>query len=245
MANIEKIYRTSWYHNYNQRRLAKSEGLGGSRSSHEKDHRHPQSCDVTRWSLARESQIALADKDNHDIFIQLWVNPSECQWKVGTRTANEKTQGGMINFEYQKVVADSESMSRLDLPQLSINFQSGIITHGGYNHINSGLPEPSIVPHGSANFCDFLELIDQPNIMKDGTPNYVNIFYISPIFVGHRGMWLKGFFDGEISFADHAENPNMISSWSANFIIFSSNPPLNKLRSTFTSMFATNNNFKG
>lgn len=242
MADVESVYRTRWFHNYNQRRLSGTEGSGGSRVTLEKEHRSEKSKSTTRWALARESQIALADGHSDDIFIQLWVNPSECQWKMGTRTANEKTQGGMINYEYPRYPSDPENVNLFDLPTLTISFQSGIITHGGYNHILSNQPEPSVVPHGSANFCDFLDLLDQPNCLSDGSPNYINILYISPLFVGHRGLWLKGFFDENgVSWSDSSENPNMISSWTASFTIFSSNPPLNRLRETFSNMFSTDN----
>jgi len=245
MANVdsvEKTYRTQWYHNYNQRRLNKSEGLGGSRISLEKYHRSEESCNTTRWAFARESQVALADKHSDDIFIQLWVNPSECQWKVGTRTANEKTQGGSINYEYIRAPTDPQDLTRFDLPTLSIAFQSGILFHGGYNDLFSGLPEPSIVPHGAANFCDFMELLNQPNVLANGSPNYINILYISPLFVGHKGLWLKGFFDENgVSWSDSADNPGQINNWTASFTVFQSNPGLNELRKTFKGMFATEN----
>jgi hypothetical protein len=234
MAELETDYRKIWNQYYNQRKKAGTEGSGGSRTTLEKQHRHTLSLDTRRWAMARESRIRLSEsKISADVFMQFWVNPLECTWQVGLRSAFDKTSGGAIHHEIQQLDrSPSANFTRFDLPTLSISFQAGITTPGGYNHIdNGGLP--NVIPHGLANFYDFLDLLDQPNTTEDGLPNYVNIMYVSPTH-GSRGIWLRGFFteDG-VSWKDSADNPNTINNWTASFLVCKSNPPLNQLRRSF------------
>lgn len=228
---LEKEYKTRWFQYYNQRKEAGSEGARGSRTALEKQHRHLKSMYSRRWAMARESKILLSDsKDWWDAFLQFWVNPNECTWQVGLRSNIEKTSGGAVHHEIQQLDRfQLANFTRLDLPVLNISFQAGITSPGGYNHIDNG-PIANIMPHGLANFYDFIDLLDQPNITKDGLPNFVNIMYSSPIF-GEKGIWLRGFFteDG-VSWKDSADTPNTINSWTASFMVCSSNPPLSQLR---------------
>lgn len=184
--------------------------------------------------MARESRIKLSEsKISADVFMQFWVNPLECTWQVGLRSAFDKTSGGAIHHEIQQLNrSPSANFTRFDLPTLNISFQAGITTLGGYNHIDNG-NLPNVIPHGLVNFYDFLDLLDQPNTTEDGLPNYVNIMHVSPMH-GSRGIWLWGFFteDG-VSWKDSADNPNTINNWTASFLVCSSNPPLNKLRRSF------------
>lgn len=190
------------------------------------NHRHPKSAKASRWSMGRvESNQSLV----------WWVNPSECQWKMGTRTTIEKIGGGVVHHEWpQTGMRGSNSSftgSRLDQPILSITFQSGIITQGGYSDIGDTLS--TSIPKGLGNFFDFLDLLDQPDITSTGEPNYINILYFSPVF-GARGLWLQGFFTEEgVSWTDSAENPNMISSWGASFMVFNSQPNFSLLKKYF------------
>lgn len=228
-GDLEQRYREGWLQYYNQRRQRKTEGQGGSRTTIEKEHRHPKSLGTLRWAMGRESGNALA---GGQAFLQFWVNPSECSWSQPLRSAMDKTSGGAVHYEYRHI--DSTG-SNLDLPTLNITFQAGIITPNGYTHVNHR-NAPNLFPHGIANFYDFISLIDQPNVTSDGSPNFVNIMYVSPMH-GGRGLWLRGFFteDG-INFTESVENPNTIQSWSASFLVCASNPPLNRLRQSFQAM---------
>lgn len=238
MADIETTYRQKWFQYYNQRRNEGTEGQRGSRSAVEKEHRHPVSLETRRWAMARESSVyesksvGLSQSDKwYDKFMQFWVNPAECTWHVGLRSSAVKTHGGAVHHEIQDIERRPQ-VTRFELPTLNISFQSGIITPGGYNHLDHG-DLANVIPHGIANFYDFLDLLDQPNITQDGLPNYVNIMYVSPMH-GNRGLWLKGFFDENgCAFTDSADNPNQINAWTASFLVCSSNPPLSQLRSGF------------
>lgn len=236
MSDLESIYKREWYQYYNQRKAAKTEGQGGSRSANEKEHRHPKSLNIRRWAMGRESQVLLSQSAHgYDAFMQWWVNPSECAWSVGLRSAVDKTAGGAIHHEIQQLERyPLPNFTRFDLPTLTISFQTGIITPGGYSHV--GNPLSTNIPHGVANFYDFLDLLDQPNLTDDGQPNYVNIMYVSPVH-GEKGLWLRGFFTEEgVHWTDSADNPHTINSWGASFLVCSSNPPLNQLRRNFQAM---------
>jgi len=196
-----------------------------------------------RWMMGRdyygvdEKGLARTTLSNGKAFLQWWVNPSECQWKVGTRTTVEKISGGIVHHEWPQTGMNGTNGafkgSRYDQPMLSFSFQSGIITPGGYNDILSGVENPTAPADGLGNFFDFLELLDQPDVTASGAPNYINILYSSPLF-GKRGIWLQGFFTEEgVSWTDSAENPNQITSWGATFMVFNSQPSLKMLLNNF------------
>lgn len=215
----------------------------GKGSTSMMSHRHPKSMRSLRWTMGRdfygvdEKGLARTNLSNGKPFMQWWVNPSECQWKMATRTTIEKISGGIVHHEWPQTGMNgsngSFAGSRYDQPMLSLSFQTGIIVPGGYNDILSGNENPTTPPDGLGNFFDFLELLDQPDVTKSGAPNYINIIYASPIF-GQRGIWLQGFFTEEgVSWTDTAENPNQITSWGASFMVFNSQPRLNMLLSNF------------
>lgn len=191
-------------------------------------HRNPKSMRTLRWAMGR-----VADES----FMSWWVNPSECQWKVTTRTTVEKISGGIVHHEWPQTGIKGSNASfkdsRFDQPMLSFSFQSGIITPGGYNDILSGVSNSGSPPPGLGNFFDFLALLDQPDVTASGTTNYINIMYSSPLF-GKRGIWLQGFFTEEgVSWTDSAENPNLISSWGASFMVYNCQPRLDMLLQNF------------
>lgn len=205
-----------------------------SRGTSSMSHRHQQTLKSLRWTMGRADNVNIGNSGRP--FLQWWVNPSECQWKMGTRTTIEKISGGVIHHEWPQTGMNGSNSSfygsRYDQPMLSFTFQSGIITAGGYDDILSGT-ESSTVPSGLGNFFDFLELLDRPDVTDTGAPNYINIIYSSPIF-GQRGIWLQGFFteDG-VSWTDSADNPNQINSWGATFMVFNTQPSLKMLLNNF------------
>lgn len=189
-----------------------------------------KNADTLRWSMGREDNSA-------DQFMEFWVNPSECTWKVATRTVIEKMMGGAVHHQ-------APLYTRFDMPVLSISFQSGNIRPNAYSEdspfIAAAKGTWAEIPPGIGNFYRFLHLINEPNITTNtSNPNYINILYVSPLYK-QKGLWLKGFFDENgVSWTDNAENPGMIMNWTANFVVFQSDPPLNKLRQTFQTLGIT------
>lgn len=194
--------------------------------------RHPSSMRATRWTMGRvDESVKFA---NGQSYMSWWVNPNECQWKMATRTTVEKIAGGVVHHEWPQTGMGTNASftgSRFDQPTVSFAFQSGIITEGGYGDVSllgTG-PNP-----GLGNFFDFLDLLDRPDVLPDGSPNYINILYSTPLF-GKRGIYLQGFFSEEgVSWTDSAENPNQIMSWGATFIVYNSQPSFTKLLENFT-----------
>ncbi len=197
-------------------------------------HRHPSSSARLPWMISRvESNYLLKSGQPAILF---WVNPSSCQWKIATRTTIEKISGGIVHHEWPQTGMYGTNAafkgSRLDQPVLSIAFQSGNINPSSYQDLVS-LNEFKGVPPGLGNFFDFLDIIDQPDTTETGTPNYVNIFYTSPVS-GDNSILLQGFFTEEgVAWTDEADNPNVISSWGASFIVFNSQPRLTNLSAHF------------
>lgn len=202
--------------------------------------RHPKSMKANRWTMGRVDE---QQKFSNGLpFMQWWVNPNECQWKMATRTTIEKISGGVVHHEWPQTGMGSNAAfkgSRFDQPTVSFSFQSGIITPGGYNDILAAADTSRQPPPGLGNFFDFLDLLDRPDVTADGSPNYINIVYATPLF-GQRGIWLQGFFaeDG-VSWVDNAENPNQVSSWGATFLVFNSQPGFNRLLENFEMLTTT------
>ena len=165
--------------------------------------------------------------------LQWWVNPSDCQWKVTTRTYLEKIPGGAVHHEWPQtgfLGGGTFKGSRFDQPMLSMTFQSGIINPGGYDDIFWGNATNTDAPPGLGNFYDFLSLLEAPDMLSSGKPNYIHLLYKSPVFSKHN-IHLQGFFTEEgVSWTDSADNPNTITSWGATFVVFHCRPSLNNLR---------------
>ncbi len=198
-------------------------GQNSPRAAIEREHRHISSQMSQRWAIGRENNI--------NSLMEFWVNPKSCSWSVGRRSSIVKSSGGAINYEIQQIDRPSNTklaeFTKFDQPILNITFQSGNIIPGRTNDINNNISD--IVPYGLANFFDFLTILDQSNITNQGTPNYVNIMYVSQTF-GADGIWLRGFFqDDGISWSESAEDPGMIQEWTASFMVCHSNPALNNL----------------
>lgn len=202
--------------------------------SHGYDHR--QVSDRLPFMLMRDSSPTN--------ILSFWVNPSESQWSIATRTTIEKVAGGAIHHEWPQIGLGSQGASVFDQPVVRFAFQSGIITPYGYQHVGSwGKPrseadkEKDYIPPGIGNFYQFMTILSDTNVTPAGTPNYVNILYLSATF---PALWLRGFFtpDG-VSWTDTADNPYQVNAWGASFEVFSSTPALNdsaQLRGAFRAL---------
>jgi len=169
--------------------------------------------------------------------LRFWVNPAECQWRVGMRTQIEPIQGGAIHHQWDSVGIGAQNRSKMDQPMLSFTFQSGLILPNGTNDSGRDGDEPVVAP-GLANFYDFLQLLSQNTVRANGQPNYVNIAYVSSVF---PSLLLKGFFTPEgVQWTDSSDNPYMVNSWSASFVVFRSDPDITNaalLKETFKNAY--------
>lgn len=153
--------------------------------------------------------------------IYFWINPSETQWRIATRTSIEQIQGGAVHHEWRSVGVGLQPSQKFDQPVINFTFQSGLILPNGHDDSNADL---NALPQGLGNLYDFMELLNADTVTGSGSPNYVIIDYVSLIFPNIR---LKGFFTSEgVQWTDSAENPHMVQGWGASFVVFESNPNL-------------------
>lgn len=195
-------------------------------------HRHEKSRRASRFLFSRVS-------DKNPKYIEFWVNPHECVWHTGTRTAIEKIQGGAIHHEWAQSGTNRNqafTYSRFDQPTVSFVFQSACIDLNSYKDISyKDIKYPLAISPGVGNFYDFLQLIEETNITTNGSPNYVLISYSSPT-MGKKGIILEGFFTEEgVSWTETAEQPNQITNWGATFMIFNCTPSLSELRGNWSN----------
>lgn len=178
-----------------------------------------------------------------DVSFSLWINPSECSWRVPLRVSIEQIQGGAVHHEWDSTGIGGQQPKKLDQATINFTFQSGNLIPRGHMDVSSfdvstgapGLDQP-MLPAGLGNFYDFINLLNQPNLTSDGLPNYVVIDYISMIFPSMR---LKGFFSQEgVQWNDSSDNPLGITSWGATFVVFESSPELFD-RGALTSVYET------
>lgn len=92
------------------------------------------------------------------------------------------------------------------------------------------------IPPGLLNFYEFIEMMDEPIALDDGSPNYITIIASTPMF---PQLVIKCFANPDgLQWAENDQEPNSFD-WTQAFTIISTYPELNsgqKLRSMFESM---------
>lgn len=146
--------------------------------------------------------------------IEWFCNPSDVSWTMSQRSIHVKNMLGTVLH----VWPDSGRGTFYDEFVLSMKFQSGSIIPRKYSDGSW------VIARGLSNFYAFLQLVDAPKLTADGRINLVEISYKSNIF---GDVLLRGMFDSKgISFTDDSSSPNEVRSWNADFIVYSSAPPL-------------------
>jgi len=164
------------------------------------------------------------------------ANPSDVTWTMAQRSMHTKNLFGTVLH----VWPNTERNTFYDEFRLHMNFQSGSIMPVFIPTLDFDKPEKNAndrreisgeyVPSGGlANFYDFMQLVDCPKLTAgtEGQParaNLVTIQYNSNLF---PELTLTGMFDSNgISFTDSSQEPNKVSGWSADFIVYDSMPRL-------------------
>lgn len=155
------------------------------------------------------------------------ASPKTVGWSISQRASEDKNKSGTVLHVWR----DRTRGTDYDDPKINMQFQSGsilpVLSQGG---------TPTIAP-GLNNFYQFLELVDKSKISINGEPNVIHILYRSNIF---PSMVITGLFDPQmvVQFTDDSDNPWKVSSWSANFTIYSTIPKFrsfSELQSRFQS----------
>lgn len=143
-------------------------------------------------------------------------NPNEVTWSIKERATNEKTKSGTITHYWY----DKRRQTFFDEITIEMQLQAGNIMP-----IRWGEEATPYLPEGLEDFYTFYDMVNSRKILPDGRTNFRYILYNSPVFPNLR---LKGKFDGEVGypFAESAENPHGIASWTATFIVQDMTPRL-------------------
>lgn len=144
-------------------------------------------------------------------------NPSEVTWQIKERSTNEKTKSGTITHYWW----DKRRQTFFDEIIIEMQLQAGNIMPIRWD---ADQKQPTL-PEGLDDFYTFYDMVNSRKILADGRTNFRYILYNSPAF---PSLTLKGKFDGEAGFpfAETAENPHSISSWTATFIVQDMTPRL-------------------
>jgi hypothetical protein len=146
--------------------------------------------------------------------IVLAANPTDVTWSMALRSSVSKNLGGTVTH----VWPNTGRNTYYDEIRLSINMQS-----------TSVIPVLSdngewIASPGIANLYGMIRMLDQPRITQSGRANLVSIQYASNLF---PSLTLLGQFDPRgLTFTDSSQDPNRVTSWSLEFIVYDSSPRL-------------------
>lgn len=151
----------------------------------------------------------------------IWgANPSEVSWSMAQRATHVKNLYGTV----MHVWPDNFRNTFYDEFKLTLSLQSGSILP----ILLDGNPNFDTAP-GLDNFYEFMQLVDAPKLTSKGRVNEVIITYNSNLF---PKLTLYGMFDPQgIRFTDSTSNPNMVNSWSADFIVYRTDPVLSSNKS--------------
>jgi len=144
------------------------------------------------------------------------ANPSDVTWSMPQRSMHTKNLRGTVLH----VWPDVERGTFFDEFRIHLNFQSGSILPLTTDQ-NERIP-----PGGIKNFYDFMQLVDCPKLTSDNppVPNLVKIYYNSNLF---PKLTLIGMFDSNgITFTDSSQEPNQVTGWGADFIVYETTPAL-------------------
>jgi hypothetical protein len=171
----------------------------------------------------------------------IWVtNPKSVSWSANQRASETKNKSGTVLHVWR----DRTRGTDYDDPKLTFEFQSGNILPqsadatkvgsgtkrtrvDGSNVLGpSGRPQvPTQPSSGLLNFYQFLKLVDQQKLAKNGQANLIHILYSSYIF---PSVVLSGFFDPQavLSFTDDSNSPFQVTGWRATFTVYQSTPSI-------------------
>lgn len=161
--------------------------------------------------------------DEQDKIIWTWVNPKSMTWGMPLRGAVQKTKGGEVRFLWPRRHAKNKKKIYFDTFPVNIVFQSGNILTAIAQSTNLAGEHAGDVPPGLDDFYHFLELMNEPPLLDDGSDNWHVISYNSPVF---PSITLKGWFDPQsLSMAEEAEGVYGVQ-WSATMFVHTTTPPV-------------------
>lgn len=151
-------------------------------------------------------------------YIYFWANPNQIEFNFKLRGTTQELKGGTISYQWRSNSVERGGLDFYSEPRLTLTFQTGNCMP--VRTSNSG--ELIRIPPGLMDFYEFLELMNEPMVLDDGTMNYRILFYNSAIF---PNMILTGWIPPDEGFGiqESVEAPNK-TSWSCVFIVRKTSP---------------------
>jgi len=194
-----------------QNRNLRLYGLG-ERGQYLKEGREPFILTCTSWQAQGR-------------FIMFWVNPSDISWSFKLRGVTSPNKGGTISYIWRD---NRRGNTFYDEPRVTFTFQTGNcmpvqVFQGGFRRAEylegEDVTDTSTIrmPPGLFDLYDFLELMDEPMILSDGSANYRYIYYNSVLF---PNITLRGWFvpEQDFSITESKDSPTS-TTWSHTFIV--------------------------
>lgn len=184
------------------------------------------------------------------------VNPRDVTWSMPQRSVHSKNLIGTVLhvwpdnfrntfFDELKVTFNLQAGNILPVFLGTLQrfgqatqdaIRTGRVPGGGFDFGAAGSTflsslKNNLVPApGLANFYDFMKIVDAPKLTAGNgpadppRPNIVSVQYVSNLF---PSLTLFGMFDSAgIRFVDSSNDPNTVSSWAADFIVYDTAPKL-------------------
>lgn len=151
-------------------------------------------------------------------YIYFWANPSQIEFSFKLRGTTQEVKGGTISYQWRTNSSERGGLDFYSEPRLSLTFQTGNCMPVRTNSAG----ELIRIPPGLLDFYEFLELMNEPMALDDGSMNYRILFYNSAIF---PNMILTGWMppDEGFSIQETSESPNG-TSWTSTFIVRKTSP---------------------
>lgn len=174
-----------------------------------------------------EGGIRPVDDDQIE-YIELWVNPANTNWSIPLREADQKTKGGSVRYSWPRQ-GKYKSHRYFDIFNVSFTFQTGSI------YTDPAGENAGSTPPGLYDFYNFLQLLNSPRKLSDGSANWHVVEYTSRIF---PQITLRGWFAPEgVSMPDAPDNGFGLQ-WTATMQVHQTTPPLWNLKE-LSSVFGT------
>lgn len=157
--------------------------------------------------------------------IVLHAGPKQAEWSFQRRGSEEEIASGVVRYSHARLKKSSAGPVFMANPKVTFTFQGGNImpVYASLLRGQGVIVKPVAIAPGLRDWYLFNSLINQPDKMPDGSPNYVWIYYNSHKY---PSLLLKGYFQPEaISITDASEEPFSLE-WSAGFTVYESSPEL-------------------
>lgn len=151
-------------------------------------------------------------------YIYFWANPSDLSFNFKLRGTTQEVLGGTMSYQWRGNPATRGGLGFFAEPRLAITFQTGNLMPVRTSQ-NGDL---IAIPPGLLDFYEFLQLMNEPMILDNGSMNYRILSVNTSLF---PNLLCYGFFPPDEAFEirESAQDPNQ-TTWTSNFVIRRTSP---------------------